>query len=56
MIFRSFIIFAKKPMAFKDRLLMIRAIFEQGFGNWKLGVRCHPGLHDFQYQSVRLET
>jgi len=35
--------------------MAFRVKFEQGFGNWKLGMRYQSGLHDFQYQSVRLE-
>ena len=49
------IINPKKPVAFNDRPLVLRARFEQWLGNWKLGVRYQAGLHDFQYQSVRLE-
>ncbi len=44
-----------KPVAFNDRPLVLRASFEHWLGNWKLGVRYQSGLHDFQYQTVRLE-
>ncbi len=49
------IINPEKPIVFKDRPLVLRAKFEQWFGSWKLGLRYQAGLHDFQYQSVRLE-
>jgi len=49
------IINPEKPLSFKDRPLVLRAKIEQWFGEWKLGLRYQAGLHDFQYQSVRLE-
>jgi hypothetical protein len=46
----------EKPVSFHDRPLVFRAKFEHWFGNWKPGVQYQLGLHDFQYQSVRLEV
>ena len=49
------IINPKKPVVFKDRPLVLRLKYTHWLGNWKLGVRYQSGLHDFQYQTVRLE-
>lgn len=49
------IINPEKPVAFNDRPLVLRVNFEHRMGKWKLGVRYQYGLHDFNYQTLRLE-
>ena len=49
------IINPEKPIAFKDRPLVLRTKFEQWLGNWKLGISYQLGLHDFGYKTLRLE-
>jgi len=49
------IINPEKPVAFNDRPLVFRAKFEHWLNNWKLGVCYQAGLHDFGYQTLRLE-
>ncbi len=48
------IINKNKPVAFRDRPVVLRMNAQHQFGNYLFGIRLQAGIHDFLYKSVRI--